>query len=148
MTGTESSVTDLGPHLNVGKILGRLFLAHHSKPFSWGENDCVTWAGDCAHALTGQDPIADLRGTYASEIAARRILVARGWRTVAGLAAARYAEIPVAQARAGDWLVIEGADGDMVLCVSFGERIATRGLDGLGWLPLTMAARAFRVQAS
>ncbi|MQT13635.1 DUF6950 family protein [Segnochrobactrum spirostomi] len=131
--------------VHVGKILGECFLREFRTPFAWGVADCVTWAADCALALTGVDPIADIRGTYTTERGAQRILVKRGWGDVAGLAASIYDEIPVAMAHAGDWTAIRRDDGVIVLGVSFGAWIIARGPDGLGRLDLTAAMRAFRV---
>lgn len=131
--------------VNVGKILGQCFVREFGVPFAWGSADCVTWAADCALALTGVDPIADIRGRYSTERGAQRILVQRGWGDVAGLAAAIYSEIPVAMAHAGDWVSIRRDDGVVVLGVSFGAWIVARGPDGLGRLDLTAAMRAYRV---
>ena len=35
-------------------------------PFAWGTNDCCTFAADAVRLTYGVDPMADLRGTYAS----------------------------------------------------------------------------------
>ncbi len=54
--------------------LQRLICARLTQPFAWGSNDCFLFAADVLHAITGHDAAADLRGRYASEREARRLL--------------------------------------------------------------------------
>lgn len=43
-------------------------------PFAWGRNDCVLFAADALHTVTGQDPLAAVRGQWASEAQALQVL--------------------------------------------------------------------------
>lgn len=68
--------------------------------FAWGRHDCFLWAADAVRALTGQDPAADLRGTYSTARGALRRLRALGG--MQALAAQRFGpQVPVSQAQAG-----------------------------------------------
>lgn len=41
--------------------------------FDWGQHDCVTLPADWVEALTGHDPMADLRGRYHSLASCQRL---------------------------------------------------------------------------
>jgi hypothetical protein len=110
-------------------------------PFVWGSNDCGLFAADNKLALTGVDPAADLRGRYASEREARRLL-----RPLGGL-------VRVACARFGPEVPPELAQrGDVGLCVNE-RRVLLAVCNGDHWLapaahglvPLERAQRAWRV---
>jgi hypothetical protein len=45
-------------------ILANMVREYRSKDFVWGESDCVTWASNVAHAITGRDPVWWIRGQY------------------------------------------------------------------------------------
>lgn len=130
--------------MNPRLVILREFEAQAAEPFAWGMADCLTWCAGCAKAITGRDPRKGkglLR--YRSALGAARIVKAHGGST-RGLAAAMYPEIPVAQARSGDWAWIEEGD---TLGVVHGAMIAARTeARGLGQIPLMRAAAAFRVE--
>lgn len=58
--------------------LGQLLASRLQQPFAWGRSDCWLLAADAAHALTGRDPAADLRGHYSSAWQAIRTLQREG----------------------------------------------------------------------
>lgn len=60
-----------------------------AQPFAWGAADCCAWAFDAVAAVTGVDPIADVRGTYRTAWQARRVL-----RRLGGLRAVLEARLP------------------------------------------------------
>jgi hypothetical protein len=49
-----------------------------ARGFVWGAHDCMLFAADWARDLTGRDPAARWRGTYADEAAAREIMRGAG----------------------------------------------------------------------
>lgn len=57
--------------------LARELEAAAARPFSWGEFDCLVFAGDVCRALTGRDPAAGWRGRYRTPGGAVRLLRAR-----------------------------------------------------------------------
>lgn len=116
-------------------------------PFAWGRHDCLMWCADCAAAITGRDPAARLRGRYKTAAGARRVMKTEGWRDMADVAASMFAEIPLGQARSGDWAHIANEDGTDTLGVVMGSMIVARTeTRGLGQVPLTRAAKVFRVE--
>ena len=69
--------------LNWENKLVEVITAAEKRPFNWGTHDCVTFASDVALAITGRDPIADLRGRWDSIWSAHRKLVEMGGLTAA-----------------------------------------------------------------
>lgn len=56
------------------KQLAAVIAAAQTQPFVWGTHDCCLFASDCAKAITGVDPAERYRGTYTTEIGAKRAL--------------------------------------------------------------------------
>lgn len=73
---------------------------HRAAPFSWGKSDCTMFA-HVVWAMTGWDPIEDIRG-YTDERSAMRKLLDAGFRSAPELIQARFTEIPVSEAQRGD----------------------------------------------
>lgn len=101
--------------------------AHTSRPFAWGSSDCATFAADCVQAITGRDVLGPLRGSYASRLAARARLRARGWRSLREATAATLAPLGAVAidprgARVGD----VGITADGVLCIRVASGFAAR----------------------
>jgi len=46
--------------------------------FRWGVFDCFTFASDCVEAITGIDPMKELRGTYGTQNEAYRLICSLG----------------------------------------------------------------------
>lgn len=54
--------------------LGAHVKAALQRPFSWGDHDCCAFACNGIEAMTGIDPMAELRGRYSTAIGAARAL--------------------------------------------------------------------------
>lgn len=54
--------------------LRELVIERAAMPFAWGYRDCCLWAADAVLAVTGTDPVADIRGTYFSAKQAARVM--------------------------------------------------------------------------
>lgn len=93
--------------------LDALVLSLLSRPFGWGRNDCCTVAADVVQAVTGCDPMADLRGQYETERQALRILAKAGG-IEAYLNERLGPVVPVACAQVGDIGLCD--DGRLVFC--------------------------------
>ena len=48
------------------------------RQFEWGIFDCFTFAADAVEAITGVDPMAELRGTYDDQRSATELLIKHG----------------------------------------------------------------------
>jgi hypothetical protein len=80
-------------------------------PFAWGLNDCALAPADWVRDCTGVDPMADLRGSYASSEEAARILARHGGlRTMVRERLPMYGN--VLQAHRGDVVCVELEDPD------------------------------------
>lgn len=127
--------------------LAAMVEARRNQPFAWGEQDCCMFAADCAQALTGRDPAALWRGRYATEAEAEAFLAPGGGlegTVAAAMALFGAEEVPPLMAGRGDWaLVLVG--NQMLVGVVLGGLIATTGDDGLAFVPLRRAIRAWRI---
>lgn len=113
-----------------------------ARPFAWGEHDCVTFAAACIEAVTGVDPIADVRTQWADERQALRLLAAGGGlRALLGQRLLPR-EVP-ALAQPGDVGVClqDGRDG---LCVCGGVNWHMPAKDGLATLDHLQVVQAWR----
>lgn len=63
--------------LNIPELVAFL-RASASRPFVWGECDCMLWMAEWVSISRGVDPAAYLRGTYSNALACRRIVADQG----------------------------------------------------------------------
>jgi hypothetical protein len=135
--------------------LGEHIKAALKRPFSWGAHDCCTFACDGILAMTGVDPMADLRGKYGTAIGAARALKAFAG---GGLDEAAQAitgrlymeEIGPLLAQRGDCVLADVDTGAFrapaLGLVSLSARAALfAGPSGLTEIPLRNCRRAWRV---
>lgn len=125
--------------------LAELVEARRHAPFRWGRHDCVLWAADAVLACTGQDPAAAWRGRYATEAEADAIIGAAGGlaELVTKAQADRGAgECPVEQAQRGDTALVAYGNS-LMMGVVLGDLVAVPGLNGLVFLRLRAACRAW-----
>jgi len=130
---------------NVRRLIYEEYQRQKAIPFEWGVSDCGLFVADVTKLLTGRDPAEDIRGAYDSKVGYKRLMVARGFESLGDVAAATYPEIPVAQAKNGDWVFVVNEDGTETLGIVCGAQILARAEEGLGIHVLTKASRAFRV---
>lgn len=111
--------------------LNTFIAAGSALPWVWGKSDCTAWMADWCRIHWGHDPIADLRGAYASEAEAD-LLIAGG---LAKFLMPRMAPL-VASAvpRAGDVGVIRIL-GRETAAICTGRAWAFRTLRGMGEAP-------------
>lgn len=137
--------------LGVGRLpaaaesLARLLAERRAEPFAWGRFDCCLFAADAVAAQTGVDPAAGLRGRYATELQAQRVLAALdGLEGIARAALGEPLRHP-ALACAGD-MGLTAAPGDRTtLSVCLGEWWAMPGAAGLVLRPMSAALMSWRV---
>lgn len=114
------------------------------RPFAFGEHDCATFAAGAVAAMTGVDPAGRYRGGYGSLTEGLQLLRAGGVEDHLDLADRLFEAIPVARARPGDLAAVATGEGDALGIVQ-GEHVYLVGPGGLRLVPLTEAARAWRV---
>lgn len=113
------------------------------KPHAWGSHDCVTFAADTVLAMTGEDLMEGLRGTYDGPVRAAAVLRGLGVESVGDLAALYLPEIAPGMARRGD--VILSAQPHEFLAVCVGRTAVGPSVAGMIHVPMAQAVRAFRV---
>lgn len=126
--------------VNWPELLSDYFLARARAPFAWGFQDCCCFAASGVEAMTGADPIADLRG-YRTEEEAGRILN----RPLDVMVSERLAQVGPGLALRGDVGLIIGARGNPALCLVDGDMIVGAGLRGLERHPRSALKAAWRV---
>jgi len=95
-------------------------------PFVWGVSDCCTCACDAFLDMTGIDPMADLRGRYASAQDAMAHVKARGgWKAMFRGFAAQHG---LAVSDTGEW-----SEGALGLAKERGRYALVIGIPGQRW---------------
>ena len=125
------------------EALGELYGVRRTVPYAWGTQDCVMWAADAALAVSGDDPLGDLRGAWSSEAEAMTVLEAQG-----GLIAAMDARYPRKDknfAQRGDIALIKDAQGQPSLGVCVGQFAAAPGPEEMLLTPMTKARIVWEV---
>lgn len=112
------------------------------RPFAPGAADCARFADGAYQAITGESLGAGF--SYRSLRGGLRVLKRAGFADHIAFAAHHLPEIPVAAAQAGDIAAVPG-EGGLALGVVQGAAIYVRTASGVDLVPLTSAARAFRV---
>ncbi len=116
-------------------------------PFKYGEFDCALFAAGWVKCVTGKDLTMGVK--YSTLREGREKLQACGLNDHVEAAAAQLREVTVAMAKVGDVAAVSAGRGAYGLGIVTGERVAvlTRW-HGVGFVPLSDAVRAFRVEQS
>lgn len=128
--------------------LNKFFESVHDDKFQWGKHDCCLFVCRAVFIMTGVDLARGFRG-YKSEFSAQKLLKQRGGlERICETVTEKHGmkEVPVLFARRGDVLLFESEQGMMLGIVNMnGQEIVSVSLDGLGFVPLRNALRAWRV---
>ncbi|EDC1758919.1 hypothetical protein BH468_23725, partial [Salmonella enterica subsp. enterica serovar Senftenberg] len=98
--------------------------AAEKRPFLWGSHDCCLFAADCVQAMCGEDFAEGWRGTYDSEMGAKKAIL-RGGGSLEKVFARYLDEVPVKLAQRGDIAIVENS----------GARCAGVVYSGVVWVP-------------
>ena len=123
--------------------LDSYFAEREGVPFSWGGQDCCTFAADWVLRATDSDPMSDLRGLDTA-LAAHRALDDAGGM-LAAVDARMGPNIPGPFAQAGDIAMIELDNGSKALTVCIGAFLAVPSEVGLVLVPIYRAEATWRV---
>jgi hypothetical protein len=118
--------------------------AWRHKKFRWGRNDCALFCLNAEKALTGSTRFPEFINAYTSEKGSIAALEAAGFATMEDLVDARLEQIKPAMAGRGDVALISTPNGD-ALSLVIGNQLAAMGKEGLVFLPLSEAKKAWRV---
>lgn len=115
--------------------------ARASMPFSWGSNDCCTFAAAAVEAMTGINPMADFPA-YSSEIGAARAVAKVGLQALA----TSVLGSPVApiMATVGDVVLLINGGREMI-GVCNGTTVAVPGEAGMVMLGIDAAIAAWKI---
>lgn len=115
--------------------------ARQKMPFEWGKNDCVMFAAACIAAMTGDNPIEDLKPWKSQKTAMKRIEEVGGFEAWLD---SRYERVEWYDAQRGDVGLLEQTDGPIVV-MNVGGYWAGPSDEGLTRSPQGAVYRAWRV---
>jgi hypothetical protein len=127
--------------------LAALIRDARNRRFQTALHDCGTFAADAVAAVTGVDPLAEMRERYRGEAAQPGFA---GWSPVAILralaAAYGWRRVVWRLAQRGDLALVRGADGAACAAVVdlSGRRLMAPGAAGLVAFPLDRASACWR----
>lgn len=133
--------------VNWASLLSAYLLERKAQPFAWVKNDCCTFAAGAVIAMTGRDPMADLRGKYKTRAGAGK-LIARAGNLQA--LASQYLGAPLASpllAMRGDVVLFDMGEphGPAALGICIGTHFAAPGPECTEIIPMCAAVTAWRV---
>jgi len=114
------------------------------KKFEWGKADCSLFCLYAEKAICGSSRFDDFIGQYRSAAGSVKALLKIGGGDLAASVGARLREIKPSEAQRGDVALIDTPLGD-ALSLVVGDRVAAMGKDGLIFLPLDAAKKAWKV---
>lgn len=129
---------------------------HQAEAFAWGKSDCLTRIADLALAMTGVDPMADIRGNYDSATTSAGVLKDLGFDDIEAALAAHFELVAPSMARRGDCGIVVTESGkrevkagvivmgDMLLGCALPAMPETDA-SGAIWLPRERLVTAFRI---
>lgn len=128
--------------------LGAFLRAWDGSPFTYGETDCLQFAGAWIGAVTGDNPAAEYAGTYHDEWEAAKLLhrlfCAKGGGGVEAALSASCDPMPVA--RTGDFVLARGIDDQPAAGIINGNLITAQGLHGLTSQPRLRIEPGWRIK--
>lgn len=114
------------------------------KNFDWGKADCALFCLYGEKAMCGTSRFEDFLGTYSTDFGSLRALKKLGTGELTSTVAARLPEINISEAQRGDVVSIDTPEGQ-ALALFVGDKIAALGENGLLFLPVSLANRAWRI---
>lgn len=101
--------------------------AKRHEPFEYGVNDCCLFAAGAVEAITGQDPIPELRGQYDSLKTSLKVIKEIGAGTLEATIDAKFPEVGIGHAQRGDLAFFDGSVG--VVMGGFAYFVSDDGLE-------------------
>lgn len=129
---------------NWPQLLATHLQAVQATPFKWAVHDCCTFAGDAVKAITGSDPMADLRGTYTGALGAARVLQAEGGLGAAVSKRLGFGKLPTLAQR-GDVVLFEMPERGPALGICVGPQFVAPGEDGMAFISMDAALTAWGI---
>ena len=111
-----------------------------NQPFEYGSNDCAHFVAGAVQAMTGEDPMPEMRGQYDSEFGSLRVLKEIGEGDLESTMDAKFNAIEIGLAQRGDIAFFDGSIG--VVMGSFAWFVSD---DGLERVPRSMWDKAWSV---
>lgn len=120
--------------------LSEYIASRRDSAFEYGVNDCAHFVADAVEAITGEDPMPELRGQYDSEFGSLRVMTEIGNGSLEATVDAKFPEVEIGHAQRGDIAFFDGSIG--VVMGSFAWFVSD---DGLERVPRSMWDKAWSV---
>lgn len=131
-------------HDNWPTLLSDFIERSVNRPFEWGVSDCTLFAASAAAEMTGVDFAKALRGKYSSARGAQRLMDEAGGLS-AILLSTGLEEVQPLCAQRGDAVMVETDGREALGVIGMDGGVVCQGPDGLTFLPIDRALRAWRV---
>lgn len=131
--------------MNRFRVVEATLNAELSIPYAYCSADCFHLGCSMIDALTGSRLVAKYAGCYRTLPGAQRALRRRGHKSLVTLLAKHLPQIPPAEARIGDVVVLLLADGAEHCGICLGGRFVTKTETGRSDHLLSDCIAAFRV---
>lgn len=97
------------------------------QPFEYGSNDCAHFVAGAVQAMTGEDPMPEMRGQYDSALGSLRVLKEIGEGDLESTMDAKFNVIEIGLAQRGDIAFFDGSIG--VIMGAFAWFVSDDGLE-------------------
>jgi len=114
------------------------------KKFEWGKADCALFCFNAEIAMCGQSRFEDFSGQYKTPTGSLKALIKFGKGDLDKSVSEKLQAVDISKAQRGDVALIDTDQGD-ALSLVIGNKLAAMGHDGLVFLPITAAKKAWRI---
>lgn len=118
--------------------------AWRHKKFRLGRYDCALFCLNAEKAITGSTRFPEFVNAYSSEKGSIEALAGAGFDSMESILDSRLEQIKLTMAQRGDVALISTPNGD-ALSLVLGNQLAAMGKDGLVFLPVSEAKKAWRI---
>lgn len=127
---------------NWPSLLSGYLQEHRRKPFSWAENDCMSFVSKCVERLTGHDFLKDYPA-YHDEESAKAVLEEHGGIVEIITACLGRGHRNILQAKRGDVVIVKTPEIAGGVVDDSGQSISLLSKEGLTTYPLKRAWRVW-----
>lgn len=125
--------------------LSQFLIDSSSKPFKWGEFDCVLFAADCVMVQTGIDLASDYRGSYSTKRQAYELIKSK-WDGDFNSMLLEHLQLRKGAPNVGDIVVLDRKEG-FVCGLYTGSYVTCVSLKGRYDVPLDQNSKVYNVDS-
>lgn len=120
---------------NWEQTLSDYLISKRKEPFSYGSFDCAHFVAGAVEAITGENPMVGIEGSYDSQFGSLRVLKELGFDNLEQFMDAKFTSTLVGFAQTGDIVLYDGSLGVVVGSKAvFATEIGYTLIDRSDWL--------------